>query len=390
MSRLGGALLEAGVVHRLNAVAALGETLDFGSETAHARDINRPFDIITCILERSAHIGAACVIDGAHGLFRQRLEPCDFCCVAHQENPLTTDAILIAGTTASGKSRAALELAERVGGVIINTDSMQVYREPRILTARPSDADMATVPHLLYGHVPAREAYSTGRFQSDAGHALAEVRKTRRIPIFVGGTGLYFTALTEGLSEMPVVPLGVREAARAHLERIGNEAFHAALALRDPEIAAQLNPGDSQRMLRAFEVFEASGKPLSFWQKNAGKAVLDGLRLARFVLDVPRPMLRERIEARFRAMFEGGAMEEALALENLDPELPAAKIIGRRELLALHDGAIEKERAIERAVIATRQYAKRQDTWFRNQLSGWTRLDATDGRNIVTEMLSSA
>ncbi|MGZ5924184.1 MAG: tRNA (adenosine(37)-N6)-dimethylallyltransferase MiaA [Rhizomicrobium sp.] len=303
---------------------------------------------------------------------------------------MSIDAILIAGTTASGKSRAALALAQRVGGVIVNTDSMQVYREPRILTARPTDADMALVPHLLYGHVPAREAYSTGRFQSDAGHALAEVRKTRRIPIFVGGTGLYFTALTEGLSEMPMVPSGVREAVRAHLEEIGNEAFHAALTLRDPELAAQLNPGDSQRMLRAFEVFEASGKPLSFWQKNAGKPVLAGLRLAKFVLEVPRPVLRERIEARFRAMFATGAMEEALALENLDPELPAAKIIGRRELLALHDGAMVEEQAIERAVIATRQYAKRQDTWFRNQLSGWTRIDAADDRNIITEMLSNA
>ena len=303
---------------------------------------------------------------------------------------MSIDAILIAGTTASGKSRAALALAQRVGGVIVNTDSMQVYREPRVLTARPTDADMALVPHLLYGHVPAREAYSTGRFQSDAGHALAEVRKTRRIPVFVGGTGLYFTALTEGLSEIPMVPSGVREAVRAHLEEIGNEAFHAALALRDPELAAQLNPGDSQRMLRAFEVFEASGKPLSFWQKNAGKPVLAGLRLAKFVLEVPRPVLRERIEARFRAMFATGAMEEALALENLDPELPAAKIIGRRELLALHDGAMVEEQAIERAVIATRQYAKRQDTWFRNQLSGWARIDAADDRNIITEMLSNA
>ena len=207
------------------------------------------------------------------------------------------------------------------------------------------------------------------------------------MPIFVGGTGLYFKALTEGLSEMPSVPAGVRAAARAKLREIGNPAFHAELARRDPVMAAQLNPGDSQRMLRAYEVFEASGKPLSFWQKNAGKPVLDGLRLALFVLEVPRPILRERIEARFRAMLAAGAMEEALALENLDPALPAAKIIGRRELLALHDGALSEAEAIENAVIATRQYAKRQDTWFRNQLTDWTRLDATDHRNIVAEML---
>jgi tRNA dimethylallyltransferase len=300
---------------------------------------------------------------------------------------LNVDAILIAGTTASGKSRAALQLAQRIGGVIVNADSMQVYREPRILTARPSDADMAKAPHLLYGHVPAREAYSTGRFESDAGHALAELRSSKRIPIFVGGTGLYFTALTEGLSEMPVVPAGIREAARDRLDEMGNEAFHAELARRDPQMAAQLNPGDSQRMLRAFEVFEASGKPLSFWQKNAGKPVLAGLRLARFVLDVPRPLLHERIEARFRVMLAGGAMAEALALENLNSDLPAAKIIGRRELLALHAGAMDEDAAIARAVTSTRQYAKRQDTWFRNQLTDWTRMDATDHRNIVTNLL---
>ncbi|MEI9991217.1 MAG: tRNA (adenosine(37)-N6)-dimethylallyltransferase MiaA [Rhizomicrobium sp.] len=297
---------------------------------------------------------------------------------------MSADAILIAGPTASGKSQAALELAQAIGGVIVNADSMQVYREPRILTARPSDADMARVPHLLYGHVPAREPYSTGRYQSDAGHALAEVRKAHRVPIFVGGTGLYFRALTDGLADMPSVPAGVRAAARARLAEIGNEAFHAELAARDPQMAAMLNPGDGQRVLRAFEVLEATGRSLAFWQKNEGLAVLDGLRLARFVIDVPREVLRERIEARFRAMLAAGAMEEALALEDLDPALPAARIIGRRELLALHEGALTEAQAVERAVIATRQYAKRQDTWFRNQLPDWIRI-AGDS-NIVTEM----
>lgn len=301
---------------------------------------------------------------------------------------MSVDAFLIAGTTASGKSRAALELAERIGGVIVNADSMQVYREARILTARPSDADMATVPHRLYGHVSARDAYSTGRFQSDAARALAEVRESRRIPIFVGGTGLYFTALTDGLSDMPAIPAAVRSAARALLARIGHEAFHKELAARDPERASALRPGDSQRMLRAFEMFEASGKPLSFWQQIAGRPVLAGLRLGKFVLEVPRPLLRERIAARFRTMLGAGAMAEALALEDLDPALPAAKIIGRRELLALHRGEIGADEALERAVIATRQYAKRQDTWFRNRLADWARVDAADHRNIVTKLLS--
>ncbi len=272
-----------------------------------------------------------------------------------------------------------------LGGVIVNADSMQVYREPRILTARPSDADMARVPHLLYGHVPAREPYSTGRYQSDAGHALHEVRTARRVPIFVGGTGLYFRALTEGLSDMPEIPAGVRAAARGRLAQIGNEAFHAELAQRDPPMAAQLNPGDGQRMLRAYEVIEASGKSLAYWQRNAGRPVLDGLTPARFVVAVPRAALRARIEARFHAMLAAGAMEEALALESLDPALPAARIIGRRELLALHDGVLTEAEATRKAVIASRQYAKRQDTWFRNQLGDWTRVDGEG--NIVAEML---
>ncbi len=300
---------------------------------------------------------------------------------------MSAEAVLIAGPTASGKSLAALELARALGGVIVNADSMQVYREPRILTARPTDADMALVPHLLYGHVPAREPYSTGRYQSDAGHALAEVRKAHRVPIFVGGTGLYFRALTDGLADMPSVPAGIRDAARARLKDIGNDAFHAELAARDPQMAAQLNPGDGQRMLRAFEVFAATGKSLAFWQQNEGKPVLDGLRVASFVIEVPREVLRTRIAARFRAMLAAGAMEEALALEDLDPALPAARIIGRRELLALHDGALDEDAAVERAVIATRQYAKRQDTWFRNQLPDWIRVDGTS--NIVTEMQKS-
>ncbi|HUO89066.1 MAG TPA: tRNA (adenosine(37)-N6)-dimethylallyltransferase MiaA [Rhizomicrobium sp.] len=299
---------------------------------------------------------------------------------------MSVDAILIAGPTASGKSRAALELAEAIGGVIVNADSMQVYREPRILTARPSDADMARVPHLLYGHVPARELYSTGRYQNDAGHALAEVRKAQRIPIFVGGTGLYFRALTEGLSDMPTIPAGVRDAARARLAAVGNAAFHAELAARDPEMGAQLNPGDRQRLLRAWEVLEATGRSLALWQKNEGRPVLDRLSLARFVIEVPRETLRARIEARFRHMIAAGAMDEALALAGLDPAMPAARIIGRRELLALHEGALSEAEAVERAVTATRQYAKRQDTWFRNQLPDWRRVAAQDG-NFISEIV---
>ena len=299
---------------------------------------------------------------------------------------MAVDAVLIAGPTASGKSHAALELAKQIGGVIVNADSMQVYREPRILTARPSDADMARVPHLLYGHVPARELYSTGRYQSDAGHALHEVRAAGRVPIFTGGTGLYFRALTQGLADMPSVPAGVRAAARSRLAEIGNATFHAELSMRDPQMAGQLNAGDGQRMLRAWEVLEASGRSLAFWQKNAGRPVLDGLTLARFVVTVPREVLRARIAARFGAMVAAGAMAEALELEDLDPALPAARILGRRELLALHDGAMTEAEAVARAVTATRQYAKRQDTWFRNQFPDWRRIDGSDNGNLMSEM----
>lgn len=277
-------------------------------------------------------------------------------------------AVLIAGPTASGKSRAALALAQAVGGTVINTDSMQVYREARILTARPSDADMACAPHLLYGHVGVREAYSVGRFQADALRALEQTRGTA---IFTGGTGLYFAALTEGLADIPPVPAQVREAARARLEEIGVAALHAELATRDPATAAGLRASDPQRVLRAYEVFEATGRPLAHWQEAKGKPVLGDLPVAKFVLDLPRPELRARIDARFREMLDEGALEEAKALEGLDPALPAAKILGLRELLALRHGKLGREEAIQKAVTATRQFAKRQSTWFRNRMADW-------------------
>jgi tRNA dimethylallyltransferase len=299
---------------------------------------------------------------------------------------MTVDAVLIAGPTASGKSGAALALAEAIGGVVINADSMQVYRELRILTARPPDADLARAPHLLYGHVSARALYSTGLYQDDATDALMQARALGQIPIFTGGTGLYFTALTEGLSNIPSIPDAIRERARGRLEEIGVAALHAELAARDPETAAELRPSDPQRVLRAYEVFEATGKPLAHWQKDIGKPVLDGLRVAKFVLDIPRPELRARIETRFKAMMAGGAMEEAAELEGLDPALPAAKILGLRELQALRRREIPEAQAVEAAVTATRQFAKRQTTWFRHRMADWHRLDATETAGIVAKI----
>lgn len=283
------------------------------------------------------------------------------------------DAVLIAGPTASGKSAAALALAERLNGVVINADSMQVYRECRVLSARPCEADTGRVPHLLYGHVSASERYSVGRYQSDAAAALTEARAMGRLPIFVGGTGLYFTALTEGLAEIPAVPAAVGAAGQARLDALGVEGLHAELAAKDPVTAAGLRPSDPQRVLRAWNVLEATGLPLSHWQKQAGRPVLEGLRLSRLVLDPPRPLQRERIAVRFEAMLAEGAMEEAASLRGLDASLPAAKILGLRELWALADGRLSREEAVFLAVTATRQFAKRQVTWFRHRMADWPR-----------------
>jgi tRNA dimethylallyltransferase len=294
--------------------------------------------------------------------------------------------VLIAGPTASGKSAAALALAEEFGGVVINADSMQVYREVRILSARPSEADVARVPHRLYGHVGVDERYSVGRYQIDAAAALADAQAQHRLPIFVGGTGLYFAALTDGLADIPLVPADIRVASRAHLARLGVAGLHAELAARDPLTAAGLRPSDPQRVLRAWEVLEATGRPLASWQKEAGTPVLHGLRLARFVLDLDRYELRERIRVRFLEMLAQGARQEAAALARLDPTLPAAKILGLRQLTALDAGEIEAEDTVTLAVTATRQFAKRQVTWFRHRMADWNWVAADRSCNIVSRM----
>ncbi|MES2255750.1 MAG: tRNA (adenosine(37)-N6)-dimethylallyltransferase MiaA [Pseudomonadota bacterium] len=293
------------------------------------------------------------------------------------------DAVLIAGPTASGKSAAALALAEHIGGAVINADSMQVYAEAPILTAQPDTDARARAPHLLYGHVSARETYSVGRYAGDARRALEEARAMKKIPIFVGGTGLYFAALTDGLADIPPVPAEIRAEARALLVRIGVEALHARLAERDPETAAQLRPSDPQRTLRAYEVFEATGRPLVHWQRDAGAPLLKDLRLARFVLNPQRPLLRTRIGERFEAMLGNGGLEEALALSDLDPALPAAKLLGLRPLIAHARGELDRDAAILQAVTATRQFAKRQMTWFRNRMADYVYIDPFNG-NIIT------
>ena len=294
------------------------------------------------------------------------------------------DAVLIAGPTASGKSREALALAQAINGVVINADSMQVYREAPILTAQPSAADKALAPHLLYGHVSVRELYSVGLWRDSAITACDRALAMGRIPIFVGGTGMYFSALTEGLADIPPVPDDVRDNARALLQDIGVEQLHARLAERDPLTASRLRPSDPQRVLRAYEVFEATGRPLAEWQEAPAAPVLKDKKLAAFVLDPPRPELRARIAARFEQMVERGGLEEAAAMTGLDPALPAAKLLGLRPLQALAAGELTKDAALELAITATRQFAKRQMTWFRHRMPHYIWFDPIKS-NIISQ-----
>jgi tRNA dimethylallyltransferase len=298
---------------------------------------------------------------------------------------MRVDAVLIAGPTASGKSAAALALAEKMGGAIINADSMQVYRELRVLTARPTTEAEASVPHYLYGHVSASERYSAGRYQDEAAHALHEVRQRGLLPIFVGGTGLYFGALTKGLSPIPTVPAAVRADVRRRFEALGRDAFFAELAQRDQKTAVKLRPSDTQRVLRAADVLEATGRPLSAWQETSGDAVLRDCRLARFVLSPPRDVVLGRIDARLKTMVADGILDEARALAELDPSLPAAKALGVPELVRHLKGEIGLAEALEAVRIATRQYAKRQQTWFRNRMGEWKWLEHDNISNLITQ-----
>tara|TARA_R110000751_G_scaffold189187_1_gene295130 strand:+ start:29801 stop:30682 length:882 start_codon:yes stop_codon:yes gene_type:complete len=288
------------------------------------------------------------------------------------------NAILIAGPTASGKSALALELARKADGVVINADSMQVYDVLRLLTARPSREEMDGVPHVLYGHVGAVQNYSVGAWCGDVRAILSAPSMDGRTAIFVGGTGLYFKALTGGLSAMPDIPEALRLYWREALRQRGAEALHGELKSRDPKSAALLNVNDSQRIVRALEVFEASGQSISDFQGKGGKALIDVASAQKIVLTPDRAKLKVRINQRFEKMMETGAVEEVrglLAL-GLSPDLPAMKAIGVREISALLTGSMTRAQAVERASIATRQYAKRQMTWFRNQLDDtWVRTD---------------
>jgi tRNA dimethylallyltransferase len=283
-------------------------------------------------------------------------------------------AVLIAGPTASGKSALALALAESLGGTIINADSMQVYRDLRIVTARPSAQGEARVPHLLYGHVDAAENYSVGRWCVDASAALAAVERAGRLPVVVGGSGLYFKALTRGLAAVPPIPPQIRSAVRERLEREGTAALYAELSARDAATAHRLMPRDRARVTRALEVVLATGRSLTDWHREGMKPALDPEAAVKLFLDVERAELYRRIDARFDAMLVSGALDEVRALgrRDLDPALPAMKAHGVPWLIRHLDGEIDLAAAVDGAKRDTRRYSKRQGTWFRHQLPDWT------------------
>jgi tRNA dimethylallyltransferase len=279
--------------------------------------------------------------------------------------PLPT-ALIVAGPTASGKSALAVAIAQRVGGTIINADSMQVYRELRVLTARPSPAEEALVPHLLYGVRPAAEAGSVAWWRDAALAAMRQTRAVGRLPILTGGTGLYFAALAGGLAEIPDPGPDARAEARRLLTEFGAPALHASLAKVDPATAARLRPADSQRIARAWEVWRGTGMGLAAWQNRRGEAA--PWRFAAIRLDPPRDALRDAIALRFDAMLRDGALEEVRALLalKLDPALPAMRAHGVPELSAHLRGMLTLEEAGRRVGLVTGQYTKRQATWFRH------------------------
>ncbi|AWN51186.1 tRNA (adenosine(37)-N6)-dimethylallyltransferase MiaA [Methylobacterium sp. 17Sr1-1] len=278
-------------------------------------------------------------------------------------------AILIAGPTASGKSALALALARRHGGVVINADSMQVYRDLHRLTARPAPEEEMQAPHRLYGTVDGAVNFSVGHYLAEAGRVLAEAWAAGRLPIVVGGTGLYFMGLTDGLSEIPPVPDDIRAAIRADAEGRDTPDLHAALARRDPDGAARLDPNDRLRVLRALEVLTATGRPIATYHHARRPGPIAGLACRKLFLTPDREVLRARIDARFLAMMAAGALDEvrALAARDLDPMLPVMRAHGVPGLIAHLRGTLSYDEAVARGQADTRRYAKRQVTWFRHQ-----------------------
>ncbi|GGA47003.1 tRNA (adenosine(37)-N6)-dimethylallyltransferase MiaA [Pelagibacterium lentulum] len=286
-------------------------------------------------------------------------------------------AVLIAGPTASGKTAKAITLAGRRDALIVNTDSMQVYDVLNRLTARPSAEELAAAPHHLFGHVDPVVRYSTGAWLFDVRKMIQQAHEKNQELIFVGGTGLYFDALIKGFALIPPIPHAEIQAAEEMIQGLDADERMALLVEKDPETAARLKVADPQRVVRALSVLSATGKPLSAYQGDKSPGLLEDYWLEKIVLMPERGLLRRRIAERFEAMMEQGAVEEVevLLARKLDPSLPAMKAIGVSEISAMLAGDISRAEAVEKSVIATRQYAKRQSTWFRNRMSDWQFID---------------
>ena len=293
--------------------------------------------------------------------------------------------ILIAGPTASGKSALALALSRLLPVTIINADASQVYRDLRIVSARPSEAEEREAPHRLFGHVDGAESYSAAAWAADARTEIAKVRANWRIPLLVGGTGLYLRTLLDGIAPVPEIDPDVRKTVRALA--VGDA--YAALQSEDPAAAARLSANDTSRVARALEVIRSTGRPIAHWQAERVGGIGDAVRLVPLILLPPREWLLDHCDRRFDRMLESGAKEEVAALiaRKLDPALPVMRAIGVREVAAMLADPANAPKLVEQAKIATRQYAKRQYTWFRNQPpTDWQRIDAQLGDDIVNDL----
>jgi len=298
---------------------------------------------------------------------------------------------LIAGPTASGKSALALRVARETGAELVNADALQLYADLRLLSARPSADEEAQVPHHLFGTVDAADGWSVGRWLRAAREVLDDIAARGRPAIVVGGTGLYFRALTQGLADVPEVSPPVRAVAEADFELLGEDAFRERLAGHDPSAAARIGPGDRQRLVRAWEVFAASGTPLSDWQRT-GQAALPPDAWRAVALEPPRDVLYARCDARLEAMVEAGVLDEVAALtaRGLDPRLPAMKAVGLREFAAHLRGETGLAEAVDAAQRETRRYAKRQMTWMRGQMADWPRLTGDDAESQWRQFIAQA
>jgi tRNA dimethylallyltransferase len=303
--------------------------------------------------------------------------------------PLAGRAIVIAGPTASGKSQLASALAECLGGVIINADSMQVYRELNVLTARPQPGELARLPHALYGFVSGAEAYSAGRYGRDAAGAIAAARGAGRLPIIVGGTGLYLRALLEGLSPVPAADPAVRAYWRRQAGQRPARELHALLGARDPIMAARLKATDPQRIVRALEVLDSTGRSLADWQRQPGRPVLQAGETIPVLL-LPPAGHDAAIAQRFRRMLEEGALEDVRALLalGLSGELPIMRALGVAALAQHLAGRQSLAAAAAAAELETRQYAKRQMTWFRRNMISWKTFETKEMKRATAEILA--